>query len=98
MKRILILLLLSAMCISLVSCTLTPAAGSKNYKESVGFVKISEREGLYYDPNTKIVYVMFNEAIGNKGYGYMSAYYAPNGLPYQYDVETQTLVEIDSRK
>lgn len=27
--------------------------------------------------------------------GYMSAYYAPNGLPYLYDPFNQELVEID---
>ena len=29
------------------------------------------------------------------GYGYMSPYYASNGLPYRYDANNQTLIEID---
>ena len=49
---------------------------------------------LYYDTQTKIVYFVFSEAISYQGYGYMSAYYAPNGLPYQYDPFNQELIEI----
>ena len=53
---------------------------------------------LYYDVDTKIVYIMFHEQVGWAGYGYMSAYYAPNGLPYLYDPETNTLQEIISEQ
>lgn len=52
-------------------------------------------KNLYYDEQTKIVYVMLDRASGYCGYGYMSAYYAPNGLPYLYDVESGKLVEIE---
>ena len=31
---------------------------------------------------------------GFSGYGYMSPYYAPNGMPYVYNVETNSIEEI----
>ena len=49
---------------------------------------------LYYDANKKIVYIMFNDCAEYCGYGYMSAYYAPNGLPYMYNPQTNELEEI----
>ena len=48
--------------------------------------------GLYYDSTTRIVYLMFYKT---GGYGYMSPYYAPNGLPYKYNPETNTFEEIE---
>ena len=49
---------------------------------------------LYYDSTTKIVY-FWNGLIG---YGQASTtpspYFAPNGLPYKYEPETNTFVEI----
>ena len=51
-------------------------------------------QDLYYDTNTKIVYILFNECAGYFGYGYMSPYYAPNGMPYVYNVQTNSLEEI----
>ncbi len=51
--------------------------------------------GLYYDSTTRIVY-WWN---GVRGYSYCAttptAYYAPNGLPYKYNPETNTFEEID---
>ncbi len=56
--------------------------------------------GLWYDKTTGIVY-WWN---GNLGYDDMSitcsdttptAYYAPNGLPYKYNPETNMLYEIE---
>lgn len=38
---------------------------------------------------------MYSEKCGYGGYGYMSPYYAPNGFPYRYDANNQTLIEID---
>lgn len=52
-------------------------------------------KNIYYDERTKIVYFMLNQSSGYHGYGYMSAYYAPNGLPYLYDAESGELVEIE---
>ena len=93
MKKIFALLLVLMMCISLVACT--PSKGSKNYESHTELVAVTGYDYLYYDTNTKIVYIIFNEAIGYKGYGYMSPYYAPNGFPYLYDANNRVLIEID---
>lgn len=48
---------------------------------------------LYYDPMTKIVY--FWNGHDDTNWATMpSPYYAPNGLPYKYDVETNGFEEI----
>ena len=44
-------------------------------------IYISDEKCLYYCEETKIVYIIFGECGGYDGYGYMSPYYAPNGLP-----------------
>lgn len=57
-------------------------------------IKISDY--LYYDSMTRIVY-WWN---GYVNYSYSSIspspYYAPNGLPYRYNVETNTFEMIES--
>ncbi len=93
-KGIIISAFILAICFSLAGCS--PYEGNKNYEENTGIVAVSGVEDLYYDTQTKIVYFIFNEAIGNQGFGYMSAYYAPNGLPYLYDPFNQKLVEIST--
>lgn len=94
MKKIIIALLALLLCVSLAACG--TYEGSKNYPGRTGFVEIIGKRNLYYDPDTKIVYIIFNESSsGYHGYGYMSPYYAPNGLPYLYDANSQVLFEID---
>lgn len=92
MKKKLTALVL-ALCLVLVLAGCVP--GMKSYESSIGFIKIENTFNRYYDPKTRIVYIVFNEATGNRGYGYMSPYYAPNGLPYLYDAESGELVEIE---
>ena len=79
----------------LTSCT---HSGSKDYTETTNsrFVEIVGQEDLYYDTNTKVVYVIWNEfdAFWDAGYGYMSPYYSSSGLPYSYNVDTGYLEEI----
>ena len=91
-KKIIAILLSLTMLISLFGCA--ASKGSKNYTAHTGLIKIVGQDNLYYDPQTRIVYIIFNEAMGNCGYGYMSAYYASNGLPYQYDTNNNILIEI----
>lgn len=93
MKKIIAFMIGLVLCVSLCACA--PSAGSKNYATTSGLIEITGQNNLYYDSNTKIVYFMFNEYSGYVGYGYMSPYYAPNGLPYRYDANNQTLIEID---
>lgn len=94
MKKIITIFVAIFLCVSIVACA--PSEGPKNYSEHTGMVNVVGRKSLYYDPDTKIVYIIFNEATNTyQGYGYMSPYYAPNGLPYLYDSNSQTLYEID---
>lgn len=48
-------------------------------------------DDLYYDSTTRIVYMRHKNSYGSS----FSAYYAPNGLPYKYNPETNTFEEID---
>ena len=82
LKKAISFLVLFALILSLAACA---SEGSKDYSKHTGLVEISGRRNLYYDPATKIVYILFNEVTGYEGY-------APNGLPYVY--EDGVLVEI----
>lgn len=50
-------------------------------------------DGLYYDSTTRIVY-WWNGIIYGRSATTPSPYYAPNGLPYRYNPETNTFEEI----
>lgn len=78
------------LCLVLTSCD-GPYAGEENYEQNTDLVALTEKNNLYYDPDTKIVYFIFNERSGYAGYGYMSPYYADNGLPYLYDANSQSV-------
>lgn len=99
MKKILIIaatLLFSS--ISLIGCTKTELnvniEGEITNIQSSGFVKICDDPiSLSYDPMTRIVYIK------NVTYGVQKVYtpyYAPNGLPYKYNPETNTFHEIEN--
>lgn len=47
---------------------------------------------LVYDSATRIVYI---ESVTYSGWDTYSPYYAPNGLPYRYNPETNTFEEIN---
>ena len=90
-KKFIALALFVILITSLTACV---SKGSKGYESNTGLVAIPGANDLYYDSQTKVVYFVFNESMGYTGYGYMSAYYAPNGLPYLYDPFNQELAEI----
>lgn len=91
-NKIITLILTVFLIFWMVGCTST---GSKDYIERTdGRLQPTMMQDLYYDTNTKIVYILFNECAGYSGYGYMSPYYAPNGLPYVYNVQTNSIEEI----
>lgn len=91
MKKVIALILIVLIVFGMTACGTIP--GQKNYAEHTNnrLVQTFIDENLYYDPNTKIVYIIFHEAIGYRGYGYMSPYYADNGLPYVYNAERNCL-------
>ena len=89
-NKIIALILTVVLVLCLSGCSGTDA-GSKDYtKRTGGRLQPTMMQDLYYDTNTKIVYILFNEWAA----GYMSPYYAPNGMPYVYNVETNSLEEI----
>lgn len=91
MKKIALLLLTIGMIFCLASCD-----GDKDYADTTNgrLIEIVGQNDLYYDTNTKVVYIIWNEWHGETGYGYMSPYYSSNGLPYLYNAETGYLEEI----
>lgn len=93
MKKIIALMISLVLCICLCSCYST--SKSNQNSEFSGLLPVVGYNCLYYDKNTKVVYIMFKECGGYDGYGYMSPYYAPNGFPYCYDANNQILIEID---
>lgn len=97
MKKILIIaatLLFSS--ISLIGCTTelnVSIEGEITDTQSGKFVKICNKPiRLVYDPMTRIIYIEFK---GSNTYG-ISPYYAPNGLPYKYNPDTNTFEEIEN--
>ena len=52
------------------------------------------QDNLYYDKQTNVVYWIATTSSGYHGYGFMTPYYAPNGLPYRYEPITKKLYEI----
>ena len=93
-NKIIVLILTVVLVFCLAGCSRT-GAGSKDYtKRTGGRLQPTMMQDLYYDTNTKIVYILFNECAGYSGYGYMSPYYAPNGLPYVYNIQNNSLEEI----
>lgn len=94
-NKIIALILTVFLVFCLAGCSAT-SAGSKGYTTRTnGRLQPTMMQDLYYDTNTKIVYILFNERAGYSDYGYMSPYYAPNGMPYTYDASTNTLKEIE---
>ena len=93
MKKIISIILVICMLFCLSGCV----AGSKNYSKNTHnrLLKVPSQHDLYYDINTKIVYIIFNECSGSVGYGYMSPYYADNGFPYRYNAVSGALEEIN---
>lgn len=92
MKKFLIIIFATALFVCVAGCTYK---NNNNYKLTANLESVSGRDDLYYDIKTKVVYIIFDRHGGHRGYGYMSAYYAPNGLPYLYDANNHELIEID---
>lgn len=102
MKRKLLISLIGCMLtFSLVGCGETTTLNvnvenSDNLNNSIlgkqSFIEIGA--GLVYDSATRIVYMAngFDGTYESKTY---CPYYAPNGLPYRYNPETNTFEEIN---
>ena len=92
-KKILAVVLGLILCFGMTGCTATNA-GSKNYDEHSKLIAIEGENDLYYYSTTHVIYIIFNEAEYQAGYGYMSPYYSENGKLCTYDTNTKQIVEI----
>lgn len=98
MKRNLLILLTALLCCSFTGCgSETVVAVNVENEEDLhsttfgksAFVEIGN--DLYYDSATRIVWLKNKNSYGNV----YIPYYAPNGLPYRYNPETNTFEEIE---
>lgn len=105
MKKIIAMVMAIAICLSLVGCMSLEERDTEvkdhtriNFERATEFVAVPQHDDLYYSQDTRVVYIIVQAKAGG-GYsatsaGFMSPYYAPNGLPYLYDIDRQKLVEI----
>ena len=103
MKRNLIILLIGL----LLSCSVVGCAAETVVSVNVendeelhdtkfGIYSLIEiGDGLWYDSTTRIVYWWNGSLRWAEDSTTPSPYYAPNGLPYKYNPETNTFEEID---
>jgi hypothetical protein len=103
MKKILAIILVCTFVFGLTACTGDThiSVNAENTDQLTGgkFGKsalVEIGDGLYYDSTTRIVY-WWNGSYSNNSYSATapSPYYAPNGLPYRYNPETNTFEEIE---
>lgn len=81
----------------LLSCCLMSGCVNRTIvtkDENINFKPINNE--LYYYLPTGVIYIIFNEASGNQGYGYMAPYYNDNGKLCKYDASTNSIVEIEN--
>lgn len=101
-KKLLVSLIGCMLVFSLVGCGKTTILNvnienSDNLNNNIlgkqSFIEIGS--GLFYDSATRIVYMVngLNSLYESETY---CPYYAPNGLPYRYNSETNTFEEIEN--
>lgn len=96
MNKKMICLISCILAFSLGGCGSEPVQVNVSNSENLSsnqfaqFVDIGK--DLVYDSATRIVYCEFYTYGGNYG---LCPYYAPNGLPYKYNPQTNTLEEIN---
>ena len=102
MKKFLIIILSCVIALSFMGCgaantTIKVDAENKDELSNGVFGKsalIEIGDYLWYDSTTRIVY-WWNGFIVTQSAIVPSPYYAPNGLPYRYNPETNTFEEIE---
>ena len=101
MKKVLCVLIACIIALSLAACgdetvVAVDVENRDNLANNVfgesALIEIGDK--LYYDSTTRIVY-WWNGYFNADCSTSPSAYYAPNGLPYRYNPETNTLEEIE---
>ena len=105
MKKILSIILVCAIAISMVSCVeekiiAVNVENQETLQHTILGVDALVEIGnyLYYDSATRVVYWWngSSEVSRNQSNTTPSPYYAPNGLPYRYNPETNTFEEIET--
>lgn len=91
-KKILAVVLVLTLCLGMIGCD--TSKGNKNYDIHSKLVSIEGENDLYYYSTTHVIYIVFNEAGYQAGYGYMSPYYSENGKLCTYNTNTKQIVEI----
>jgi uncharacterized protein YceK len=97
-KKILITMMICLSAIALTGCSSSPvvvniANGNDLHSNQFAeFVRIGDK--LAYDSATRIVYRIDETYAQNV----LIPYYAPNGLPYKYNPETNTMEQIEFGK
>lgn len=101
MKKFLVIFLSALIILSLVGCgaqsTVSINVDNKDGLTNATFGKsalVEIGDYLYYDSSTRIVYWWNGHLIEYRSDTVPSPYYAPNGLPYRYNPETNTFEEI----
>ena len=99
-RNILILIAALLLFCSLTGCGSEVVVNVENTENINGnnfgkYALVGIGNGLYYDSTTRIVY-WWNGHMSVVDYSISpSPYYAPNGLPYRYNPETNTFEEIE---
>lgn len=95
-RKFLIIILGLILCFGSVGCNFdNTKEGSKDYDIHSKLISIEGENDLYYYSATHIVYIVFNEWTGDRGYGYMSPYYSQNGKLCKYDTEKKMIIEME---
>lgn len=102
MKKIFTIVFCCLLVVALIGCAPADTIVSVNVDSTTGLTNgvfgksamVEIGDCLWYDSTTRIVY-WWNGNIGSNWATTPSPYYAPNGLPYRYNPETNTFEEIN---
>lgn len=99
MKKFIVFLIVIVMLLTMCGCMNDSAVAESRLRKNLpsNIISIDGMDSIYYDANTRIVYIIIPVIDMSTDFGFMSPYYAPNGLPYMYDTETNSLVEINNK-
>ena len=102
-KSIIAIIVFFILCVSLTACHASfegTDTALKDDKIKADFTHIEGEENLYYNNDTHIVYWIggsysVNTIGDDYTTSYMTAFYAPNGMPYIYDEESRKMEMIE---
>lgn len=103
MKKLLSIIFICLIIVSLVGCGVESTTVSVNVENKDGLsnsafgksAMVEIGDGLWYDSTTRIVYWWNGWLRESHCDATPTPYYAPNGMPYRYNPETNTFEEIE---